>query len=673
MISNPLYTSQAPRRTLVIGLFGIFLVFGGCSDGSKPGAFSHVEVTAGSDGEFVEPFGITVKDGDTYVSDGDSGKILKISSDGVVSDFVAGFDTPSGIAFDQVGNLIVTDSGSNTIKIVGTNGEVQTLAGVHGQLGNSDGENTIALFNGPIGIAVGSGARIFVSDTYNDRIRLIENGNVSTIAGSTRGYRDGTGTEAQFDTPLGIAIWKDKLLVADAGNRRIRVVEPDGSVWTLAGTGEITSRDGPLLDSGFVRPTAIAVDNEGRIIVADGNSIRMIGDRAFPFVETLTDTRRGFRDGPVRKSRFNRPSGLTFDKSGGLLVSDSENRVVRRISVQPVGGAESKGTPVPLTTEEFRGLQPGRWPYEPPESRRDIAGTLGEIRGEMTAENPHARFHNGLDIAGQYGETAYFIRNEKVLDPIAIENVGTSRELVRMPTLGYIHLRLGRDKDDKIFEDRFQFTYSENGIINSIRAPRGTKFTAGDRLGTLNSMNHVHFIAGSSGNEMNALAALELPNVTDTIAPVIERIELLKDDWSSFETGMPDSRINLSGKIRAVVRAFDRMDGNPERRKLGVYRLGYQIFREDGTPESDAKWTIEFDRMPPNEAVRFVYANGSRSGPTGETIFNYIVTNRLTRDRIGEDLIDTATLKPGNYSIRVFAADIFGNTTSKDIPIEVIR
>ncbi|HJS50487.1 MAG TPA: hypothetical protein VJ781_01185, partial [Pyrinomonadaceae bacterium] len=171
----------------------------------------------------------------------------------------------------------------------------------------------------------------------------------------------------------------------------------------------------------------------------------------------------------------------------------------------------------------------------------------------------------------------------------------------------------------------------------------------------------------------NALAALTLPNVSDTIAPTVEKVSIYDSGWNPIETPSPDSRIKLAGKFRIVVRAFDRMDGNPERRKLGIYRLGYQLFYESGLPASDLKWTIEFDRMPPNEAVRFVYANGSVSGPTGETIFDYIVTNRLTKDSIREDFIDASMLEPGNYAVRVFAADLFGNNTTRDIDFEVTR
>jgi hypothetical protein len=204
-----------------------------------------------------------------------------------------------------------------------------------------------------------------------------------------------------------------------------------------------------------------------------------------------------------------------------------------------------------------------------------------------------------------------------------------------------------------------------------VRVPRGTKFEAGEPIGTLNAMNHVHLIAGPSGGEINALAALELPGIKDSIAPTIESATVFDQNWAPVETKGAGGRIKLAGKYRVVARAFDRMDGNSDRRKLGVYKLGYQVLRNDGSPFGAAIWPIIFDRMPPNEAAKFVYAVGSHSGATGETIFNYIVTNRLDGDASHEEFFDTATLPSGNYTIRVFASDYFGNISTKDIPIEV--
>jgi hypothetical protein len=220
---------------------------------------------------------------------------------------------------------------------------------------------------------------------------------------------------------------------------------------------------------------------------------------------------------------------------------------------------------------------------------------------------------------------------------------------------------------------KFQPQFDATGKMVDIRVTRGTKFEAGEPVGTLNAMNHVHLIAGPSGGEINALAALELPGIKDSIAPTIENAVIFDQNGVPVETKGAGGRIRLAGKYRVVVRAFDRMDGNSDRRRLGVYKLGYQIFRSDGSPIGQAIWSIVFDRMPPNDAAKFVYAAGSHSGATGETIFNYVVTNRLNVDRSYEDLFDTSDLPAGSYAIRVFAGDYFGNIATKDIPIEVIK
>ena len=633
--------------------------------------FQRVQTLGTSNDHFGEPFGIATRDGEIYVSDGERGRIAKFGSEGEITEFAAGLETPSGIAFGLDGTLLVVDSGSHGIYKFDTS--LSLLAGGERQSGYLDGAASNARFNGPTGIAAGPDGKIYVSDTYNDRIRVIENGRVATLAGSTQGFADGVGAGAKFDTPLGLAMWGERLLVADAGNRRIRVVEADGRVWTLAGDGEDNLVDGFPLTASLVSPSAVTVSPQGAIYVADGNAIRAIGRRGFAFVETISHDRRGFCDGSPLTAQFSRPSGLAFDADGRLLVADSDNGLVRAFDAELPSGKESI-KPREYTAEHFRTLQPARWPYDPPQAKRDVAGTLGEVRGEMAGDNSRVWFHNGLDIAGAYGETARFIRKEKVLDPISADNFGTSRELVRLPTIGYIHIRLGRDAGNRPFNDpRFIFSNGVDGKLNGVRVPRGAAFDAGEPIGTLNALNHVHLIAGPSGAEMNALAALTWPGVSDSIQPTIEATAVYDDSWNEIETPGGPSRIKVTGKTRIVVRAFDRMDGNPERRKLGVYRVGYQLILPSGTPTGDINWSIVFDRNPPPDAVNTVYANGSKSGPTGETVFNYIVTNRLNASGIGEQFFNAELLDAGLYTIRVFAADFFGNQTYKDIQIEVIK
>jgi sugar lactone lactonase YvrE len=631
----------------------------------KPLAFVSTEAGIGS--EAGEMFGIAEREGVICVSDGDKGEI-KMVRDGMLVTFAAGLDTPSGIAFNKDGDLFVADAGSNSIKVIGNYGKVSLFAGAGA--GYADGDVSTAQFHAPVGVAVDLTGRVFVADTYNDRIRVIENGKVSTLAGGTRGFADGSGANAKFDTPTGIAVWHDKLLVTDTGNRRIRVVEPDGSVWTLAGNGGEDLKNGLLPDSTFVQPTAVAVGPQGSVFVADGNTIRVIGGLV-PYVRTLNRGGAGGADGDLRMAKFNRPSGLAFDTNGDLLVADAENRLVRRISSERTGHEITPDEIAALepTAEQFRELQPARWPYDPPEAKRDIAGTLGELRGEIKMGDDEVHFHNGLDIAGSYGETARFVRSEKVLRPIATANFGTLRELIRMPTMGYIHIRLGRDKDGNALasDGRFLFERDAGGKLRGVRVPRGSAFKAGDPIGTLNAMNHVHLIAGRSGSEMNALNALILPGVSDTRPPIIEKVTITDESWKPID---PNA---VKGKLRVIMRAFDQMDGNSGRRRLGLYRAGYQILKSDGNLLADLQWTINFDRLPLPEAVPFVYAQGSRSGATGETIFDHIVTNTVEGDSYKEGFIDSSQLESGDYIIRVVAADRFGNTSHLDVTIKVIK
>jgi sugar lactone lactonase YvrE len=637
-----------------------------------------VQTLAGTgEARFSDPFGLAVdKSGAVFVADGDHGKIWRIEKNGAANLVTDKLDTPSGLAFDVNDALIVADAGTHTIKQVNvSNGEINTLAGVEGKFGFADGAASSALFDAPLGVAVSNDGRIYVADTYNDRIRVIENGSVRTIAGSIQGFADGL--QAQFNTPGGIAVAPNgEIIVADTANRRIRKIDANGAVSTIAGNGEYSANDGFPFQSGFVEPIGVAVDKKGVIYVSDAgaNSVRVIGQRFVGTTETLNKKERGFADGNLTETQFNRPSGVAVDQSGNVFIADTGNQIVRAaISVSQNYGNKLEITAVEqlkLTAEQMRSASPPRWPYNPPEKTREIAGTFGEIRGKISAENEEAYFHNGLDIAGGYGEEARFVRSEKVLRLLPVQEFGTLREMIRMPTLGYIHIRLGRDQNEKPFGDeRFKFILDANGKITGVRIRRGIKFQAGDRIGTLNPMNHVHLIAGMYGAEMNALSGLDLPGVKDTVAPKIEEIKVFGENWGEIPKNQP-----VSGNLRIVARAFDQMDGNAARRRLGVFRLGYQLLQNNGTPASgweNPKTTLSFERLPEAVFAKFVYANGSQSGATGETVFNYIITNELNGGTARESFVDTKNLPNGDYRIRVFAADFFNNQTTQELAFKV--
>jgi DNA-binding beta-propeller fold protein YncE len=660
-----------------------------------------VRTLAGADtnpARFSDPFGIAAAaDGNIFVSDGETGRIWQIAPDGAMKIVVENLNTPSMIALAPDGSIIVAETGSHTIKRVeAQTGRATVIAGVEGRAGFADGKGADALFNAPIGVAVSHDGTIFVADTYNDRIRAIDTqGQVRTIAGGgEQGFADAAnGSEARFDTPCGIAIDVDgTLVVADTGNRRLRRVRLDGVVTTIAGNGFRDFRDASLLDASFIEPTGVAIDDDGTIYVADagGSAVRACQLTFWPRVTTLVgNSNTGLLDGSLESASLNRPTGLALSADGTLLAADTGDRLVRAILREGnARGAELARASVEalrVKAADFRKLAPPRWPYDPPERPREIAATFGEIRGEI-GNGDAAHFHNGLDVPGAYGETARVVRTEKVLRPLSVDDVGGVRERVRFPTMGYIHLRIGREKDDKPFaDDRFILRRDARGKVIDVRIRRGTLFSAGDAIGTLNNQNHVHLIAGTVGAEFNALAALELPGIKDTVAPVIEKdgVRLFDSAWREFGGISPtkdskraeESPLIVHGDVRVTVRAYDQMDGNAARRRLGLYQLGYQVLNKDGSSAkgfAEPLWTISFESLPEDErAVPLVYAAGSKSGATGETIFDYIVTDNL-RDRAAkEDFWHSSKLPDGDYILRVFAADFFGNKTIRDVPVRV--
>ena len=652
MTSNLKFSLRIIRLTLLSAI-AVFVAGCGFLDTSEsPMKLVHsLDFKAKS--KWSEPFGIAYRNGAIYVSDGQEGLIYKIK-DKQTSVFSKGLDTPSMIEFDDSGRLIVADSGDHTIKAIGDDGVAKVLAGVSGNPGFQDGNATEALFRGPIGIAV-EGERIYVSDTYNDRIRIIENGRVSTIAGSERGFLDGNSVESRFDTPLGIEVKQGRLTVADFGNRRIRSIDKEGVVSTVAGGGML--EEGLLFDSFLDGPVDVSFDEKGRLFVTDGHRIRVFGARIVQMNEVLAGSNRGFDDGSFGKSRFNRPSGIVANNRS-VYVADSENALVRVLTNGAVGKKQNRdgfyrNRP---KIEEFKKKGPAKWPYDPPSRTREIAGTLGEIRGEISADSDQAWFHNGLDITGGFNEKARVIRDEKILLPQSVNAYESLRENIRFPQLGYVHISFGRDQNGTRFEDK-RFLFDSRGL----RVPRGTRFKSGEVLGTLNRMNHVHLIAGASGREWNALAALELPGASDSRLPVINGIWI-----NDIEAGSNRIEVGRGKRLKVTAEIVDQMDGNAARRKLGIYKTGYLWESEGGKPN----WTIIFHDSPDSEFVPLVYDLGSRSGATGTTTFRYIVSNLVQGSRVERNVIRTPD-KSGEHELTIFAADFFGNVTSKTIEISV--
>lgn len=192
-----------------------------------------------------------------------------------------------------------------------------------------------AKFNGPQAIAADAQGNFYVADAFNSVIRKISGGLVSTLAGSgTPGYKNGTGADAQFYSPQGVAVdAQGNVYVSDFGNNAIRKITPDGVVTTLAGGNGAGYANGSGSVVKFYNPSGLAVDAQGNIYVADkgNNMIRKI--TAEGVTTTFAGiTTPGYVNAVSTIAEFNNPSGVVFDASGNLYVADLGNSAVRKIA-----------------------------------------------------------------------------------------------------------------------------------------------------------------------------------------------------------------------------------------------------------------------------------------------------------------------------------------------------
>ena len=637
-------------------------IAGGGAPGSTPPSAYAVR--------FADPFGIaSAADGTIYVADGvGAHRVYRITPAGVASVIAGGeqgfadgpgasarFSAPSGLALDAAGSLYVADTGNDAIRRITPDGTVSTLAGRDAGL------------NGPIGVAVDSRGRVIVADTYNDRIVAIEaDGAVTPVAGSgAPGFSDGE--NASFDTPCGVATdATGNIYVADSGNGAVRVIASDGRVSTIAGG----YGDAPL------RPIGVASSPDGSVFAADtrGRIVELTADGQW---RTLAGSGRGFADGQGTDALFRAPSGIAIAAPGRVVVTDRRNGLVRLVTAQSLPGL--RPPPPPLTpgfdVQAFDRV-PLLWPFAPIEGPFEVTGTLGEPRGAEGSERVHA----GLDVHAPEGTPVRVVRAAAARDPLAANDFGSLSESVRIGPVAYVHLRVGRDARGRAIADpRFVITRDEAGEITRVRLRRGSRFATGEVIGTVNRFYHSHLNVGWPGEEWNPLL-FTLPGFEDTIPPVIARggVRLIGEDGLPI-TRRERRRLVAEGRVRIVVDAWDQVNGNQRRRRLGLYRLGYQLLDASGVPVvgfEDRGETIRFDRQPTGPAAaRIIYASGSGIPAYGSrsTRFLYRVTSTLQDGLAADGMLDTTVLAPGDYTIRILAADAAGNEAllNRDVPITI--
>ena len=262
----------------------------------------------------------------------------------------ANFKYPYGIAISVDKTIIVSDSRNHKIRGIDLDGNVFTIAGT-GEIGYKDGPGNEATFHYPYGIAIKDDGTIIVVDSCNHKIRGIDlDRNVYTIAGTGEiGYKDGPGNEATFHYPRGITIKNDgTIIVADTSNHKIRGIDPKGNVFTIAGTGKVRDKDGPGNEATFSIPRGIAIRNDGTIIVADSGNHKIRGIDLNGNVYTIAGTReRGDKDGSGNEATFRYPRGIAIQNDETIIVADTDNHKIRGIdpngNVFTIAGTKEPG------------------------------------------------------------------------------------------------------------------------------------------------------------------------------------------------------------------------------------------------------------------------------------------------------------------------------------------
>lgn len=241
---------------------------------------------------------------------------------------------PDNIAMSDDGNLYVADADNFRIRKITPDGMITTIAG-SGLMGYKDGDGKSARFAYPTGVAVDSHGNVYIADRGSHTIRKIAaDGNVSTIAGNGfPGYVDGNGKMTHLRQPISVAVdHDDNIYVADSGNNAIRKITPEGVVSTLAGSGRFGYKDGTGKDAFFSWPTGIAADNVGNIYVCDSRNNRIRRITPDGVVSTVAGISiPGFADGPGYHAMFSFPTGIEVDRVGNIYVADSGNNRIRKI------------------------------------------------------------------------------------------------------------------------------------------------------------------------------------------------------------------------------------------------------------------------------------------------------------------------------------------------------
>ncbi|MFK7768730.1 MAG: NHL repeat-containing protein [Mariniblastus sp.] len=297
--------------------------------------------------------------GNLFIADEQNHRVRKVTPDGLISTVVGTGETdtqsvdhianttnlsaPYGIATDHEDNLYVLNRGHDIILKIGSDGVAQRIVGTGVSGFSGDGgpakEAQICFTNH---LAVDSQGSLYIADTGNHRIRKVStDGTIETIAGTgERGFMGdgGPAIDAELHNPVAIAVdHESNVFIADFSNHRIRKISADGIIETIAGTGDpkFSGEGWPATSSNIGEPCGVAVDRDGNVFIGDQINSRVRVVTSVGLMFTVAGTGRSGRtgdDGPAELARISNPDIIAFDSNGNLFIPDHNNAVIRKLT-----------------------------------------------------------------------------------------------------------------------------------------------------------------------------------------------------------------------------------------------------------------------------------------------------------------------------------------------------
>jgi sugar lactone lactonase YvrE len=312
------------------------------------------------DAQLDAPQGIAVDGaGRIYIADGNNGRIRVVDPDGRIRSTGGSFGEPSDVAVDAAGNIYVAGASDAAVFRITPSGVRSTFAGTGVTGTSADGLAADASqLDDPRGVAVDGAGNVYIAESGNDRVRRVgPDGILRTAAGSFAGGFFGDGglaINAQLSGPRDVAVGPDgSLAIADSGNNRVRVVDPNGVIRTIAGTGATSGpvcpvgpSDGPGNPLDF--PARVAVDGSGNVYVGSQGCVTKVAGGLIRRIAGNGTTATDGGDGGPASGALIAPSGLAVDPGGSLLIADGLASKVRKVTNAPPAAAFSTATPAQL-------------------------------------------------------------------------------------------------------------------------------------------------------------------------------------------------------------------------------------------------------------------------------------------------------------------------------------